>query len=265
MCAHDTTHEEGPLDLGLAGRNCIVLGGSRGIGRAIALTLAQEGAHVAICARGAEALDEAAGAIRASGVRAYAAPCDIGDPNALAAFLDAARDDLGGVDVLVHNASALATGPDAAAWQASLQVDLMAAVHACNHVVPWMQASGGGSILLVSSISGFDVSPMQDYAYTTTKAALIAYAKKLAILQAPHGIRVNALAPGSIEFPGGVWAAVKEHQRPLYDHVLSTIPSGRMGTAEEVADAAVYLVSSRARWVTGATLIVDGGQHKSVR
>jgi 3-oxoacyl-[acyl-carrier protein] reductase len=167
--------------------------------------------------------------------------------------------------VLVHNASALAFGPDAASWEASLAVDLMAAVHACDRVVPWMREAGGGSILLVSSISGFDASPMPDYAYTTTKAALIAYAKKLAVLQAPHGIRVNTLAPGSIEFPGGVWATVKAQQPAMYDLVRSTIPSGRLGTAEEVADAAVYLVSSRARWVTGATLIVDGGQHKSIR
>jgi 3-oxoacyl-[acyl-carrier protein] reductase len=253
------------MDLGLRGKNAVVLGASRGIGRAIALTLADEGANVAVCARGAAALDDVAGTLRAKDVRVHAASCDIADAQALGAFLDDARAALGGVDVLVHNASALAVGPDAASWEASLAVDLMAAVHACDRVVPWMREAGGGSILLVSSISGFDASPMPDYAYTTTKAALIAYAKKLAILQAPHGIRVNALAPGSIEFPGGVWATVKAQQPAMYDLVRSTIPSGRLGTAEEVADAAVYLVSSRARWVTGATLIVDGGQHKSIR
>jgi len=240
------------MDLGLAGRHCVVLGGSRGIGRAIALTLADEGAHVAVCARGVGALDEVAGAIRAKGVRAFAQACDIGVPDELRRFLDAARDALGSVDVLVHNASALAVGPDAA-------------VHACDHVLPWMRAAGEGSIVIVSSISAFDATPTQDFGYTAAKAALLAHAKKLAVHEAPHGVRVNALAPGSIDFPGGVWSVVREHQPVLFERVRASIPSGRLGTAQEVADAAVYLASPRASWVRGATLVVDGGQHKGVR
>ena len=164
----------------------------------------------------------------------------------------------------MHNASALAVGPDLAAWEASLKVDLMAAVHACERVIPWLAESGGGSILLVSSISGLEVSPMPDFAYTTVKAALIAYAKKLSILHAAAGVRVNSIAPGSVEFPGGVWAQVQEHQPGLYERVRASIPRGRLGTPEEIADVAVFLCSPRAGWVTGECVAVDGGQHLSL-
>lgn len=253
------------MDLKLKGRNCIVTGASRGIGRAIALGLAAEGANVAICARHAEALRTTESDLLERDVRVYAAVCDVGDAVALRGFLEEARKDLGSVDVFVHNASALAVGPDVASWEASLRVDLMAAVHACERIVPWMRDAGGGSILFVSSVSGMEASPMPDFGYAAAKAALLAYAKKLALLEAPRGIRVNALAPGSTEFPGGEWAEVRQHQPDLYRAVHASIPSGRLGTPEEVADAAVYLVSGRASWITGATLAVDGGQHRGMR
>jgi 3-oxoacyl-[acyl-carrier protein] reductase len=253
------------MDLGLTGKRCIVLGASRGIGRAIAQGLATEGANVAICARDAEALSKAAEDLRTLGVHVHEERCDIADPGSLTAFLDGARAALGGVDVLVHNASALAVGPDLAAWDASLRIDLMAAVHACERVLPWMAEAGGGSILLVSSISGLEASPSDDYAYTTVKAALIAYAKKLAIAQAGRGIRVNAVAPGSVEFPGGFWDNIRSVQPALHERVLGSIPAGRMGTPEEVADVAVFLCSQRAGWVTGECVAVDGGQHKAMR
>jgi 3-oxoacyl-[acyl-carrier protein] reductase len=128
-----------------------------------------------------------------------------------------------------------------------------------------MIEAGRGSILFVSSISGLEATPTPDLAYATAKAGLLAYAKKLALLHGGHGIRVNALAPGSIEFPGGLWAAAKHQYPAIYDTVRSAIPSGRLGTAEEVADAAVYLVSPRANWITGTTLVVDGGQHRGIR
>jgi 3-oxoacyl-[acyl-carrier protein] reductase len=144
-------------------------------------------------------------------------------------------------------------------------VDLMASVHACDQVAPWMAAAGGGSILLVSSISALEASPSPDYAYTTVKAALLAYAKKLSQMLAPQGIRVNAIAPGAIDFPGGYWDRVRERQPKIYDAVRGMIPSGRYGRPEEVADLATYLVSSRASWITGECVAVDGGQHKAMR
>jgi 3-oxoacyl-[acyl-carrier protein] reductase len=253
------------MDLLLTGKRCVVLGASRGIGRAIATALAAEGALLAICGRDTESLLSAADELRAQGAQVHAATCDVADPDALAAFLDDARAALGGLDVLVHNASALAVAPDLESWDASVKVDLMAAVRACGQVIPWMEASGGGSILLVSSISGLEVSPSPDFAYSTVKAALIAYAKKLAIAHGAKGVRVNSIAPGSIDFPGGTWDRVKQHQPGLYQRVCSSIPAGRMGTPEEVADVAVFLCSPRAGWITGECVAVDGGQHKAMR
>ncbi len=253
------------MNLELEGRNCVVLGGSRGIGRAISLGLASEGAGVAICARNEEPLREAEAEILKNGVRAYAHVCDVADSAALAAFLEAARQALGGVDVLVHNASALALGPDLADWEASLQVDLMAAVHACEQVIPWMAQVGGGCILFVSSNSGLEVDPMPDFGYTAAKAALIALAKKLAVMHAPKCIRVNAIAPGSTDFPGGLWSTIKEQQPDVYESVRASIPWGRLGTPEEVANLAVFLVSPRASWVVGECIAVDGGQHRGIR
>lgn len=253
------------MDLLLTGKRCVVLGASRGIGRAIATGLAAEGALLAICGRDAESLVSTADELRAQGAQVHAATCDVADPDALATFLDDARAALGGLDVLVHNASALAVAPDLESWDSSVKVDLMAAVRACGQVIPWMEASGGGSILLVSSISGLEVSPSPDFAYSTVKAALIAYAKKLAIAHGAKGVRVNSIAPGSIDFPGGTWDRVKQHQPGLYQRVCSAIPAGRMGTPEEVADVAVFLCSPRAGWITGECVVVDGGQHKAMR
>lgn len=253
------------MDLELKGKGCVVVGGSRGIGRAIALGLADEGANVAICARNETSLRETEAALLSKGVRAYAHVCDVADPVALAGFLDSSRAALDRIDVLIHNASALAVGPSLPDWDASLQVDLMAAVRACDQVVPWMTAAGGGTILFVSSISGLEADPAPDYGYTAAKAALIAHAKKLGVMLAPHGIRVNAIAPGSTEFPGGIWAHMREHQPPVYAGVRASVPWGRLATPEEVANVAVFLVSPRASWVAGECVSVDGGQHRGMR
>lgn len=253
------------MDLDLKRRNCIVLGGSRGIGRSIALGLAKEGANVAICARKEDALRATEREIEAAGVKALAVSCDVADREALELFLDTARQKLGGVDVLIHNASALAVGPTVDDWDASLKVDLMAAVYACDRVIPWMIESGGGSILLVSSISGLECDPSPDFGYTAAKAALIAHAKKLGVLHAAQGIRANAIAPGSTEFEGGLWAYLKENQPEVYEGARASIPVGRMATAEEIADVAVFLVSRRAHWINGECVSVDGGQHRGMR
>jgi len=253
------------MDLKLKGKNVVITGGSKGIGKRIAQAFANEGANVAICARGQEALEETQKELLKSGTKVFGASCDIADAEALNSFLEDAKDALGDVNILVHNASALAVGPGLDDWKSSLDVDLMGAVHACNKVIPWMSASGGGSILLISSTSGLECDPMPDFGYTAAKAALISYAKKLAVLHAQEGIRANALAPGSIEFKGGVWDHMKNNEPQLYNMACSMIPAGRLGTPEEVADVAVFVSSERANWITGECISIDGAQHRGMR
>ncbi|HEX6105137.1 MAG TPA: SDR family oxidoreductase [Gemmatimonadales bacterium] len=249
------------MDLGLRDKGAVVTGASKGIGRAIALRLAEEGAAVAICARGQDALRETEAELRARSVPVYAATCDVGEPGALEGFLDAARARLASVDILVNNPSGMAFGDDEAAWASSLNVDLMAAVRASWKVTSWMAEAGGGAIVHISSIAGLEGTGFMA-AYGAAKAALISHGKSLAIALAPKKIRVNTVTPGSIEFPGGVWAQAKQENPEFYNMILGTIPWGRMGTPEEVADAVAFLVSERASWITGVCLVVDGGQHK---
>ena len=248
------------MDLGLRRKSAVVTGASKGIGRAIALRLAEEGANIAICARGEAALGQTEQDLRGFGVKVFAKMCDVGDPEALDDFLDGARQALGRIDILVNNASALAFSDDEAGWHGNFNVDVMAAVRATHKVVPWM-AEDGGAIVHISSNSGLDAGSPAPYA--AAKAALISYSKTSAIALAPQRIRVNVVAPGSIEFPGGLWEGIKQTNRELYDMVRAMIPWGRMGTAEEVADVVTFLASPRANWITGACLTVDGGQHKA--
>lgn len=249
------------MDLGLRGKSAVVTGASKGIGRSIALRLAEEGAGVAICARGEPALREVETALRTRSVPVYAAVCDVGDPKALDGFLDAAHGKLGAVHILVNNPSGISFTDDPAAWQSALNVDLMAAVRASWKVAPWIAAAGGGAIIHISSIAGLEALGFPP-AYCAAKAALVSHSKSLAVALAPQKIRVNAVAPGSIEFAGGLWDQAKHGNPDFYDAVLKTIPWGRMGTPEEVADVVAFLASERASWVTGDCIVVDGAQHK---
>ena len=249
------------MDLGLRGKAAVVTGASRGIGRAIALRLAEEGAGVAICARNETALRKSESELRSRSVPVYAAVCDVGSPQALDGFLEAARASLGRLDILVNNPSGFAAADDQSAWDSTFHVDLMAAVHATSKAAAWMGATGGGAIVHISSIAGMEAGGFPA-SYGAAKAALISHAKSLAVSLAPQKIRVNTVAPGSIEFAGGVWDQVRRNNPDYYGAILKTIPWGRMGTAEEVADVVAFLVSERASWITGACIVVDGAQHK---
>lgn len=249
------------MNLGLKGQTAIVTGGSKGIGKHIALNLAEEGANVAICARNEASLRATENELLKTGVRVYAQCCDIGDAEQLDAFLDAVKHKFGTVDILVNNVSALSLGDAYTDWEACISIDVLGSVRATRKVTPWMLEAGKGSILFISSISGLESGSPP--AYAAAKAALISYSKTLAVQLAPKNIRVNTIAPGSVEFGGGLWEMAKTHDRPFYDRVVGSIPSGRMGTPEEIGKVAAFLVSPCASWVTGTCLSVDGGQHKS--
>ena len=199
------------MDLGLKGKNAIITGGSKGIGRSTALGFAAEGANVAICARGAEALESTRRELAALGVKTFAASCDVGNAEALTKFMNDAYAALGGVDILINNPSGFGMTDDEAGWKVSIDVDLMATVRASQQVVPWMAAAGGGAIIHISSISGLE--PGSPPAYGAVKAALVNHAKTMAQALAPKNIRVNCVAPGSIYFEGGFWETVKTHNR----------------------------------------------------
>jgi len=249
------------MDLGLKGKNAIITGGSKGIGKSIARILAEEGANVAICARGEEALRTAEKEIAQLGVKVYAQPCDISNAQQLEAFLDAVKNEFGQVDILINNVSALSLGGAFEDWEQSINVDLMGSVRATKKVLPWMMQAGSGNIVFISSISGLEAGSPP--AYAAAKAALISYSKTLAVQLAPKNIRVNTIAPGSVEFSGGLWELTKEENPSFYEMALGSIPSGRMGTPDEIGRVTAFMASPCASWVTGTCLAVDGGQHKS--
>lgn len=247
------------MDLGLKGKRAIVTGASRGIGFAIADALAAEGAAVAICARDREGLEAAAERIGRHGGKVHAEPTDVADKSALEDFMDGAAAALGGVDVLVNNPSGFGRTDDEDGWRVGLDVDLMALVRASWKAVAEMRKAGGGAIVHISSISGL-TSSARTPPYGAVKAAVNQYTKTQALDLAKDGIRVNAIAPGSIFFEGGTWDDAKRNNPTLFDNIVASIPSGRMGAPEEVANLAVYLASDAASWVTGQTIAADGGQ-----
>ena len=235
------------------------MGGSRGIGRATALAFARAGAAVAICARNLDALEATRREIEAEGATAYAAMADLADPAAIARFVPAAAAALGGINVLVNNASGFGRGDDEASWAASVAVDLMAIVRATDAALPFLEHAAEPAIVNVSSISAMRATK-RNPAYGAIKAAAIHYTASQARTLAARGIRVNAVAPGSIEFPGSTWEQRRTSDPALYEATLAQIPFGRLGTPEEVAETVLFLASNRARWITGQTIVVDGGQ-----
>ena len=246
------------MEISFKGKKVLVGGGSRGIGRSIALAFAGTGADVAICARGPEGVRAVEAELRQHGTKIFGMTCDLGDEAQVTGYVNDAAKALGGIDVLVNNASGIGMKDDESGWQASVNVDLLGTARATRAAIPFLEQSKG-SIINISSISGLMAVP-RTLPYAAVKAALINYTMGQGLALAPRRIRVNAIAPGSIEFPGGLWEDRKTSDPELYQRRLKGIPWGRLGSPEEIAKVALFLASDLASWVTGQTIVVDGGQ-----
>jgi 3-oxoacyl-[acyl-carrier protein] reductase len=252
------------MDLGLAGKKAFVTGATKGIGRSIAEHFVAEGVDVAICARNAGEVAEAVSALRAKGRKATGRALDVADGPALTTWVTEAAAELGGLDIIVANVSALAIGQDEAAWKAEFETDLMGTVRAVNAAMPFLEKSSAAAVVVISSVSGREV----DFAagpYGVFKAALIHYAKGLSFQLASKGIRVNALSPGNTYFPGGVWEKIEQGNPDLFNQAMAMNPTGRMGRPEEMARAVVFLASPAASFITGTNLVVDGALTRGVQ
>ncbi len=245
------------MDLGLKGKRALITGGTKGIGRAIADTFADEGAGVSLCARNQGDVEAAVAALKKKGVPAFGRAVDVSDASALNVWITASAEALGGIDVLVCNVSALAVGDSPDTWAKSFATDMMHVVNAVAAAVPFLEKSDSGSIVLISSVSGFEV----DFAagsYGATKAALIHYAKGLSRKLVDHGIRVNSVSPGNTYFEGGIWQNIEKNMPDLFASTLKVNPTHKFGTAQEVANGVVFIASPAASRISGANLVIDG-------
>ncbi|MDA1075799.1 MAG: SDR family oxidoreductase [Proteobacteria bacterium] len=251
------------MDLQLKGQKALITGGTKGIGRAIAETFADEGANVSICARNQAEVEAAVAALQAKGVTAFGQSVDIGDGDALKAWIEASAEALGGIDCVVSNVSG-GNAPGEAGWRANFEHDMLGTVRCVQAAMPYLENSDNGSIVMISTTAALEKF-ISAGPYNAMKAALLNYSGALSQDVAPKGIRVNAVSPGPIYVKGGSWGFIKEKMTPFYDATLAQIPLGRMGSAEEVAAQVVFLASPRAGFTTGTNVVIDGGITKRIQ
>jgi 3-oxoacyl-[acyl-carrier protein] reductase len=257
------------MDLGLTDRVAIVTGASQGIGKGIAEALAREGCDVAICARTASDLEDAADDIREHGREVLAVPMDVTDEGEPERLVAETYERFGRVDVYAGNVGGNRRGNfeelSDEDWRDIIDLNLMSHVRTSRAAIPHMKEVGGGAICYISSIFGRELGGAGLSLYNTTKSALISMSKVMAQELTPEGIRVNTVAPGSIRFEGGSWdRRVKERPEEMKEFIAENLPVGRFGRVEEVADTVAFLCSDRASLVTGACINVDGGQSHSL-
>lgn len=262
------------MELGIEGKAAVVCAASKGLGFAVARRLSLEGARLAICARGGEALDEAAKKIgEESGKEVFAFPCDLSESTEIEGFMEAAAKRFGRVDILVNNAGGPPPGgfedltPEQ--WRSGFDLTLMSAMHLIRLVLPGMKAGGWGRILNMVSISA--KQPLANMMLSNAiRAGVIGMAKTLADELGGSGVLVNSLLPGFMRTARmeEVIRAQAETRGISFDErlkeVQADIPLGRLGRPEEFADFAAFLVSERASFVTGGAFLCDGGMYRGI-
>lgn len=254
------------MDLQLKGRKCIVTGGTKGIGLAVAREFATEGADVAICARSIDDVEATVEELKGLGVNASGASVDLFEEDQYETWLRRAARELGGVDIFVANVSAgNSLGAKALKeWQAFFDVDLMGAVRGFETLLPALQESPDASVVFIGTTAALEHFPVSPAGFMALKAACITQAKTLSQIYGRKGIRVNAVSPGPVYDDDGAWAQIEEHMPETFNSTLRSIPLGRMGTPEEVARYVAFVASPAGGFINGANCIIDGGLTKAV-
>jgi NAD(P)-dependent dehydrogenase (short-subunit alcohol dehydrogenase family) len=252
------------MDLGLRGKKAIVTGATRGIGRAIVDLFAAEGADIGLCARSAGEVATTLSELRRCGVNAVGEPVDVRDGVAYRSWLERTTQALGGCDIFVPNVSAGGGFDSEQTWLANFEVDVMHTVRGCDTLMPHLEKSGAGSIVVIASTAALETFAVP-MAYNALKAATIVFAKQLSQHVGGKGVRVNSVSPGPIDFEGGAWGNIKVTTPDYYNAVVGQIPCGRMGTPEEVARIVAFVASPAGSLITGANIVADNGLTKRVQ
>ena len=252
------------MDLGLSGKKAVITGASSGIGRAIANLLADEGVSLAICSRDQDSVTQAVKELSAKGVKVTGAAIDVADKESYQAWIASAGKELGGIDIFVPNVSAGGGSVDEAGWTKNFNVDLLGTTRGIEAAMPFLEKSDAASIVVIGSVAAVEEF-MMPQTYNAIKAAVIVHSQQLALALGGKGIRVNCVSPGPVYIEGGDWDYIKNNLPAIYDASVAKIPRGTLGSAQEIANAVVFLASPAASLITGVNLVADGGYTKRVQ